>query len=258
MNRIDKLFASGRGLLSVYFTAGFPAADDTLPVLTALQDAGADFVEIGMPFSDPLADGPVIQQASLEALRGGMSVERLLGQLGAMRPGVAIPVVLMGYVNPVLRYGMERFLDRCRAVGVDGVILPDLPWEEYRANYRHLFDARGIRFIPLIAPQTPDARVREIDAEAEGFIYMVASAGVTGNVRHDAEARSRYFERVAALGLRNHRMIGFGVKDAEGFRQACAHADGAIVGTAFVSHLREHGLSAEGVARFVRSIRGAD
>lgn len=257
MNRIDNLFESGRNLLSVYFTAGFPSADDTMPVLTALQRAGVDFVEIGMPFSDPLADGPVIQEASHEALRGGMSVERLLGQLAAMRPGVTIPVVLMGYVNPVMRYGVERFLDRCREVGVDGVILPDLPWEEYLANYRILFDERDIRFIPLIAPQTPDERIRKIDADARGFIYMVASAGVTGRVKAGVEARARYYERIAALGLRNHRMIGFGVSDSEGFRQACAHADGAIVGTAFVRHLREHGVSDEAVARFVRSIRGS-
>ncbi|MBQ2322932.1 MAG: tryptophan synthase subunit alpha [Bacteroidales bacterium] len=256
MNRINDIFAKRDGLLSIYFTAGYPAIDDTMAVLTALQRGGVDFVEIGMPFSDPLADGPVIQKASLDSLNAGMSIKKLMEQLDGMRRTISIPVVLMGYINPVMHYGVERFLDDCKARGVDGVILPDLPWEEYLANYKALFDERDIRFIPLIAPQTPDDRIRQIDAQADGFIYMVASAGITGNIKTSVDYRSRYFDSIAALGLRNKRMIGFGVKDKAGFDHACAHANGAIIGTAFVKHIKENGVSDESVAKFISQVKG--
>lgn len=256
MNRINDIFAKRDGLLSIYFTAGYPSTDDTMSVLTALQRGGADFVEIGMPFSDPLADGPVIQRASLDSLNGGMCIAKLMGQLSGMRGTITIPVVLMGYINPVMHYGMERFLDHCQERGVDGVILPDLPWEEYLAHYKKMFDERDIRFIPLIAPQTPDDRIRHIDADAEGFIYMVASAGITGNIKTSEDYRTRYFERIKALGLRNKRMIGFGVKDKAGFDHACAHANGAIIGTAFVKYIKERGVSDEAVAAFIKEIKG--
>lgn len=256
MNRINDIFAKRDGLLSIYFTAGYPAIDDTMAVLTALQRGGVDFVEVGMPFSDPLADGPVIQKASLDSLNAGMSIKKLMEQLDGMRRTISIPVVLMGYINPVMHYGVERFLDDCKARGIDGVILPDLPWEEYLANYKRLFDERDIRFIPLIAPQTPDERIRQIDAQAEGFIYMVASAGITGNIKTSVDYRSRYFDRIAALGLRNKRMIGFGVKDKAGFDHACAHANGAIIGTAFVKHIKENGVSDESVAKFISQVKG--
>lgn len=256
MNRIDDIFSKKDGLLSIYFTAGYPALDDTVQVLSALEKAGVDFVEIGMPFSDPLADGPVIQRASLDALHNGMSVKKLMEQLKGVREKVSMPIVLMGYINPVFHYGIERFLDDCKERGVDALILPDLPWDEYIANYKRLMDERDIRFIPLIAPQTPDERIRQIDRDAQGFIYMVASAGITGNIKTSVDYRTRYFERVKALGLRNKRMIGFGVKDKAGFDHACAHASGAIIGTAFVNHVKEHGVSDEAVAQFVRSIKG--
>lgn len=256
MNRINDLFAHRDGLLSIYFTAGFPNPDDTMQVLSALQKGGVDFVEIGMPFSDPLADGPVIQRASLDALHGGMCIKKLMSQLDGMRNSISIPVVLMGYINPVMHYGFERFLDDCKARGVDGLILPDLPWEEYLAHYRKLFDERDIRFIPLIAPQTPDDRIRQIDADADGFIYMVASAGITGNIKTSVDYRSRYFDRVRALGLRNKRMIGFGVKDKAGFDHACAHANGAIIGTAFVNYIKENGVSDDAIAKFIKQVKG--
>lgn len=256
MNRINDIFAKRDGLLSIYFTAGYPAVDDTMTVLTALQRGGVDFVEIGMPFSDPLADGPVIQRASLDSLNAGMSIKKLMEQLDGMRNTITIPVVLMGYINPVMHYGVERFLDDCKARGIDGVILPDLPWEEYLANYKRLFDERDIRFIPLIAPQTPDERIRQIDAQADGFIYMVASAGITGNIKTSVDYRSRYFDRINALGLRNKRMIGFGVKDKAGFDHACAHANGAIIGTAFVKYIKENGVSDESVAKFISQVKG--
>ena len=255
-NKIDQLFSTRSNLLSIYFTAGFPELEDTRKVLLALQKADVDFVEIGMPFSDPLADGPVIQKSSLVALKNGITIEKLMSQLQGFRGEVSMPVVLMGYINPVMHYGLERFLADCQNRGVDGVILPDLPWDEYTTTYKPLFDKHGIRFIPLIAPQTPDERIRSIDAQAEGFIYMVASAGITGNIKTSEDYRSRYFDRVASLGLRNKRMIGFGVKDNAGFKHACAHASGAIIGTAFVNYVKENGVSEAAIAKFVKNIRG--
>lgn len=256
MNRIDDLLSKKDGLLSIYFTAGYPAIDDTVQVLRALEKAGVDFVEIGMPFSDPLADGPVIQRASLDALHNGMCIKKLMEQLDGIRSSVSMPIILMGYINPVFHYGMEKFLDDCQSRGVDALILPDLPWDEYVAHYKAMMDRRGIRFIPLIAPQISDERIRHIDRYAEGFIYMVASAGITGSIKTSVDYRTRYFERVKSLGLRNKRMIGFGVKDKAGFVHACAHASGAIIGTAFVNYIKENGVSDEAVARFVKSIRG--
>ena len=256
MNRIDDLFSKKDGLLSIYFTAGYPAIDDTVQVLRALEKAGVDFVEIGMPFSDPLADGPVIQRASLDALHNGMCIKKLMDQLDGIRSSVSMPIILMGYINPVFHYGMEKFLDDCQSRGVDALILPDLPWDEYVAHYKAMMDRRGIRFIPLIAPQISDERIRHIDRDAEGFIYMVASAGITCSIKTSVDYRTRYFERVKSLGLRNKRMIGFGVKDKAGFVHACAHASGAIIGTAFVNYIKENGVSDEAVAHFVKSIRG--
>ncbi len=256
MNRIDEKFKQKNGLLSIYFTAGFPAPDDTMTVLKALDKAGVDFVEIGMPFSDPLADGPVIQRASLDALNGGMCIKKLMSQLEGMRQSVSMPVILMGYINPVMHYGIEKFLSDAAERGVDGVILPDLPWKEYLQTYKPLFDKYNIHLIPLIAPQTPDERMKEIDRDAEGFIYMVASAGITGNIKTSEDYRTKYFERVRALGLRNKLMIGFGVKDKAGFNHACAHANGAIIGTAFINYLKENGANETAIAQFVNAIKG--
>mgnify|MGYP002622285999 CR=1 FL=1 len=257
MNRIDNLFAQKDGLLSIYFTAGYPQIDDTRRILLGLEKAGVDFVEIGMPFSDPLADGPVIQRASLDALNNGMCVKRLIDQLDGVRSEVQMPIILMGYINPVLHYGFEKFVSDIKACGVDGLIIPDLPWDEYLNTYKPLLDAANIRFIPLIAPQTPDERMRQIDQDAQGFIYMVASAGITGNIKTSEDYRTRYFERVRSLGLRNKRMIGFGVKDSAGFAHACRHASGAIIGTAFVRHVKEYGTDEKSIAQFISSIKGA-
>lgn len=256
MNRIDDIFSKKDGLLSIYFTAGYPQIDDTCQVLSALEKAGADFVEIGMPFSDPLADGPVIQRASLDALNNGMCVKKLMEQLKGVREKVSMPIILMGYINPIFHYGIEKFLDDCKDRGVDALILPDLPWDEYLANYKKMMDERNIRFIPLIAPQVSDERIRHIDEDCKGFIYMVASAGITGNIKTSQDYRTQYFERVKALGLKNKRMIGFGVKDKAGFEHACAHASGAIIGTAFVNYVKENGVSDQAIAKFVKSIKG--
>lgn len=254
-NRIDKLFAEKENLLSIYYTAGYPKLDDTRAVLESLQAAGADFVEIGMPFSDPLADGPVIQKSSLQALSNGISISRLFSQLHGMRNSIKMPVILMGYINPVMRYGIQNFVGKCVEVGVDGVILPDLPFDLYISTYKAMFDAANLRFIPLIAPQTPDERMRYIDSNAEGFIYMVASAGITGNIKTSQDYRSAYFDRVRNLGLRNKTMVGFGISNHGSFVHACHHSTGAIVGTAFVQCLEKCGADSHAIASFVRNIR---
>ncbi len=256
MNRLDKLFAEKKNLLSIYFTAGFPALEDTTEVLKSIEVAGADFVEIGMPFSDPLADGPVIQKSSLVALKNGMTVKKLFSQLEGIRQSVQMPIILMGYINPVMHYGVENFVESCKKVCVDGVILPDLPFNEYNQKYAKLFDDADIRFIPLIAPQTPDERMKQIDEKAKGFIYMVASAGITGNIKTSEEYRTRYFERVRALNLKNKTMIGFGVKDNAGFRHACQHSTGAIIGTAFINLLQEKGNNRQAIVDFIKNVKG--
>ena len=254
-NRIDDMFEQKHNLLSIYFTAGFPNLDDTMPVLRGLQNAGVDFVEIGMPFSDPLADGPVIQLASIDALNNGMSIRTLLAQIKNMRSEISMPVILMGYINPVMHYGIERFAADAQDAGVDALILPDLPWDEYVQQYKKLFDDHMLHFIPLIAPQTPDDRIRHIDSQAEGFIYTVASAGITGNIKTSQDYRSAYFDRIRNLKLRNKAVIGFGIKDAASYQHACQHADGAIIGTAFVNFIRDNGVSNDAISRFVKSIR---
>ena len=256
-NRLDTLFEQKRNLLSIYFTAGFPQLTDTMPIIRALQNAGVDFVEIGMPFSDPLADGPVIQLAAIEALKNGMTTKVLLEQIKNMRSEITMPVLLMGYINPVMHYGIEKFAADAEAAGVDGLILPDLPWDEYVAKYKTLFDKHNLHFIPLIAPQTPDERIRHIDAQAEGFIYTVASAGITGNIKTTVDYRTLYFERIRNLKLRNKNVIGFGIKDNASYTHACSHADGAIIGTAFVNHLKQNGASENAIMQFVEQIKKA-
>lgn len=253
-NRIDTMFEQKHNLLSIYFTAGYPHIDDTMPILQALQEAGVDFVEIGMPFSDPLADGPVIQLAGNEALKNGMTIKKLLLQIRNMRQQITIPVLLMGYINPVMHYGIEQFAADAQVAGVDGIILPDLPWDEYVEQYKNIFDSHNLHFIPLIAPQTPDERIRHIDADAEGFIYTVASAGITGNISTSVDYRTQYFDRIKNLHLRNKNVIGFGIKDNASYTHACAHADGAIIGTAFIKHIQQKGATKDSVISFVKSI----
>lgn len=257
MNRINQLFTSSRGpILSVYFCAGHPQPDATLSTLRALQEGGVGMVEVGIPFSDPLADGPVIQRASTQALRGGMSLRKLFGQLEGMRPEISLPVVLMGYLNPVLQYGYEAFCRSCARVGVDGVILPDLPFADYLRDFKPLADRYGLKVIMLITPETSEARIREIDAHTDGFIYMVSSAAVTGERQSFDEASLAYFGKVESMHLRNPRMIGFGISNPETCSAAAAHAAGVIVGSKFVSLLEETGGDAPEAVRRLRSALG--
>ena len=233
-NRIDQLFATKKtGILNIYCTAGFPALNDTLPVMTALQHYGADLIELGMPFSDPLADGPVIQESSTRAIRNGMSIRELFEQLKDFRKSIHVPVILMGYLNPVLLYGIENFCKKCAEVGVDGVILPDLPMDEYESDYKSVFEQYGLHLIFLVTPETSEERIRKIDSLSKGFVYAVSSSSTTGKDK-DMGDQQVYFEKLKQLQLKNPVLIGFGIKDKATFAAACAYSNGAIIGTAFI------------------------
>lgn len=239
MNRIDKLFQEKKeNILSIYFTAGFPNLDDTLPIMIAIEAAGADIIEVGIPYSDPVADGPTIQESNMIALKNGMSLKKLFDQLKDMRQKISIPVILMGYLNPVVQYGMEAFCAKCQETGVDGLILPDLPMQQYLSEYKEIFDRYDLRNTFLISPQTSDARIREIDEHSDGFIYMVSSASITGAKKEITQEQMGYFERVKNMGLANPRLIGFGISDSNSFKSAAKYAHGAIIGSAFINVLK--------------------
>jgi tryptophan synthase alpha chain len=258
-DRIKHAFASKRNLLNMYFTAGYPRLHDTVPLAEALVKAGADILEIGMPFSDPLADGPVIQGSSAVALQNGMNLPVLFEQLQGLRAAVPeVPVLLMGYLNPVLQFGIEAFLQKAASVGVDGLILPDLPLDEYEEMYQPLFQRYGIKPVFLITPQTSEARIRRLDALSDAFLYLVSGPGTTGGTTPtDTTAQQAYFERIAALNLRNPRLIGFGIASKEGFDRACQHADGAIIGSALLQVLKDTDDAPAAATRFVQGIKQA-
>ena len=239
-NRINQLFESQpKNLLSIYFCAGCPTLDGTADVICALQRNGVGMIEIGIPFSDPMADGVVIQEAATRALRNGMSLRLLFQQLTDIRRDVHIPLVLMGYLNPILQFGFEHFCQECVRCGIDGVIIPDLPFREYEEHYKALAEQYGIKVIMLITPETSEERIREIDAHTDGFIYMVSSAATTGAQQDFDTAKQAYFRKINAMNLHNPRMIGFGISNRKTFKAACANASGAIVGSRFVTLLNE-------------------
>ncbi len=241
-------------LLSVYFTAGYPQLDSTVPVAAALQDAGADFLEIGFPYSDPVADGPVIQHSSSVALRNGMTLTVLFEQLKDLQEQIRIPVFLMGYLNPVLQYGMDEFCRSCKETGISGVIIPDLPLYEYEALYKDLFERHGISFVFLITPQTDEARIRRIDGLSNSFIYMLSSPSVTGQSLSLTDDTLDYFGRIRDMQLKSPVVVGFGIGNHEAFRTATDYADAAIVGSAYVRLLgTENPL--QHTAGFIDSIR---
>lgn len=255
MNRIDQLFQQkNHHVFSIYFTAGHPSLESAPEILHELQKSGTAMVEIGMPFSDPLADGPVIQDSSTKALRNGMSLTVLFEHLKDIRKTISMPLLLMGYLNPVLQYGVEKFCAKCREVGIDGVILPDLPLDVYQASFQKYFEANGLRFIFLITPQTSDERILMIDSISKGFIYVVSSASTTGAKGTIAEKQIEYFNRIKALNLSNPLVIGFGISNRETFNRACNYANGAIVGSAFVKMLNETPDWKNGIQNFVSEI----
>ena len=240
MNRINHLFSSKeKDLLSIYFCAGHPTLEGTAEVIKTLQDNGVKMVEIGIPFSDPMADGVVIQNAATQALRNGMSLKVLFEQLKDIRKTVTIPLVLMGYLNPIMQFGFEHFCKQCTECGVDGMIIPDLPFKDYQEHYRIIAERYNLRIIMLITPETSEERVREIDEHTDGFIYMVSSASTTGAQQNFDVQKRNYFKRIEEMKLRNPRMVGFGISNKATFKAACEHASGAIIGSRFVTLLEE-------------------
>ena len=246
MNRINKLFQdSPKNLLSIYFCAGCPTLEGTANVIRTLERNGVHMIEIGIPFSDPMADGIVIQNAATQALRNGMSLRILFEQLRDIRSDVRIPLVFMGYLNPIMQFGFEAFCRKCVECGIDGVIIPDLPFKDYEETYKPITDRYDIRVIMLITPETSEARVREIDRHTDGFIYMVSSAATTGAQKDFDAQKQAYFKKIQDMHLRNPRMVGFGISNKQTFDAACANSSGAIIGSRFVTLLNEYEGDAE-------------
>ena len=238
MNRINQLFADNKkDLLSIYFCAGAPTLDGTANVIRTLAANGISMIEIGIPFSDPMADGPVIQDAATKALRNGMSLKLLFEQLKDIRKDVSIPLVLMGYMNPIVRFGFEQFCQKCVEVGIDGMILPDLPFKDYMEEFKSIADRYDLRIIMLITPETSEERIRFIDSNTDGFIYMVSSAAITGAQKEFDAAKQAYFNKVHAMNLQHPTMIGFGISNKQTLESAQANANGAIIGSKFVQLL---------------------
>lgn len=246
-NKINKLFASrgDRKLLSLYFCAGYPTLNTTADTILTLQRRGIDMVEVGIPFSDPLADGPVIQTAATQALKNGMSLKTLFSQLRSIKEKVTIPLLLMGYLNPILHYGIEEFCKSCAEAGVSGAIIPDLPFADYLSTVKPIADRYSLRIIMLITPETSAERIRLIDSHTDGFVYMVSSASVTGTQQSFDEQKQQYFRKINAMELRNPRMIGFGISNRKTLEAAQQNAAGAIIGSKFVTLLNDAGGNAD-------------
>ncbi|MGA0560788.1 tryptophan synthase subunit alpha [Larkinella sp. VNQ87] len=257
MNRITELFQNKFAqVLNVYFTAGFPELNDTVPILETLQEAGVDIIEIGMPYSDPVADGETIQQSNQKALNNGMTLRILFDQLRGIRKKVQVPILLMGYLNPVVQFGIEAFCQQCAEVGVDGLIVPDLPINVYERDYKATFDRYGLLNIFLITPQTTENRIRQIDQLSDGFVYMVSSASTTGSQKGITDEMKAYFSRIQNMNMKNPRLIGFGIQDHDTFQTACQYANGAIIGSAFVRLLEKNKADkTAAIHNFIRSVR---
>jgi tryptophan synthase alpha chain len=255
MNRLNQLFESKKdNLLSIYFTAGYPELNTTVAIAEALEKAGVDFLEIGFPYSDPVADGPTVQHSSEKALENGMTLNQLFEELKDMRKRVSIPILLMGYVNPMVQYGIERFCKKAAEVGVDGVIVPDLPMYEYEALYAKYFKDNGLSNIFLVTPQTSEERIRKIDTLSNSFIYLLSSSTITGKGLELSNTIEDYYKRVKTMQLKNPAIIGFGITNNETFTKACEYARGAIVGSAFVRFLGTENYLKR-IPEFIRSIR---
>ena len=256
MNRINQLFDTQKSkILSIYFCAGHPTLDSTRSVIKVLEKNGIDMIEIGIPFSDPMADGPVIQEAATCALRNGMSLKRLFDQLEGIRREVTIPLILMGYLNPIMQFGFENFCRRCRECGIDCVIIPDLPFKDFMNDFKATAEAYGIKMIMLITPETSEERIRLIDDHTDGFIYMVSSAAITGAQKDFNEQKLAYFRRIEAMQLHTPRMIGFGISNRQTFESACAHASGTIIGSRFVSLLDEERDPERAIQRLLAALK---
>lgn len=242
MNRINKLFEEKKkDILSIYFTAGYPNLNDTVNIIKELENNGIDLIEIGIPFSDPMADGPTIQVSGNAALKNGMTLKTLFEQLKNIRKEINIPLIMMGYLNPILQYGFDNFCKKCYEVGIDGAIIPDLPFDDYINEYKAIADRYNIKMVMLITPETSEERIRLIDQHTDGFIYMVSSASTTGAQKEFDEKKKVYFEKVSAMNLKNPRLIGFGISNKATLEAAQANASGAIIGSKFITLLTETG-----------------
>ena len=253
MNRINKKLQENKKLLSIYFSAGYPNLDDTKTIIKNLEQSGVDMIEIGLPFSDPLADGPTIQESSTKALKNGMTTNLLFDQLKDIRETVSIPLIIMGYFNPMLQYGVEAFCKKCSEIGIDGLIIPDLPVDVYNDEYKTIFEKYGLINVFLITPQTSVERINFIDSISNGFIYMVSSASVTGSSSGFGEEQTNYFKRIAQMKLKNPQIIGFGISNNETFTQTTQYAKGAIIGSAFIKHLTKSGV--DNINEFVKFVK---
>lgn len=254
MSRINELFArKNKAVLNVYFTAGYPSLESTLDIMLSLQNEGVDLIELGMPYSDPLADGPVIQESSLVALENGMTIAKLFEQLKGFREKIHVPVVLMGYMNPVLQYGFEKFCADAASVGVDGLILPDLPALEFEQSYGLVVKQYGLDFVFLVTPETSEPRVRKLDALSTGFLYAVSSSSTTGKEKNFDDVIA-YLKRLQSYGLSNPLLVGFGIKDKETFGTVAPFANGAIIGSAFIKALTEGGNPADTTSSFIKAV----
>jgi len=255
MNRINKLFNEKKDkILSIYFTAGYPNLNDTTEIIKILDECGVDLIEVGMPFSDPIADGPVIQHSSNVAIDNGMNLNLLFKQLDEVRKITDIPIVLMGYVNPVYQFGYEKFIKNILECDLDGLILPDLPLDDYINEFKPIFDRENLSFIPLITPNTSEERIRQIDNNSNGFIYMVSSSSITGKKNSFDDKQIDYFQKISSLSLKNPTIIGFGISDKESFEQACKYSQGAIIGSKFIKEISNGNLN-ESIKNFILSVR---
>ena len=254
MNRINKVLKEKKNILSIYFTAGYPNINDTEEIITKLSECDVDMIEIGLPFSDPLADGPTIQESSTIALNNGMNSIKLFDQLKEIRKKTDIPLIIMGYFNPILQFGVEEFCKKCNTVGIDGLIIPDLPVEIFEKDYKYIFDENNLLNMFLITPQTSNERIRFIDKVSKGFIYMVSSFSITGAVNSFDENQKNYFKRINSMDLKSELLIGFGISNNKTFLDAIKNSRGAIIGSAFIKFIKNNGK--ENVNDFINLIRG--
>jgi len=255
MSRIKQLFQNKKnGILNVYCTAGFPELNSTIPIMQALQESGVDIIELGMPYSDPLADGPVIQGSSAKALQNGMSISILFEQLESFREIIQVPVVLMGYINPLLQYGFEKFCSKAASVGIDGLIIPDIPIYEFEKEYGAIIRKYGLDFTFLVTPETSKDRIQKLDSLSSGFLYAVSSSSLTGSDK-DFSIMEDYLQRFQTLGLQNPVLVGFGIKDKTSFEKACQFTNGGIIGSAFIKALENSNDIQQATSAFIQSIR---
>ncbi len=254
MNRINTKLQENKKLLSIYFTAGFPNLNDTVSIIKELEKKGVDMIEIGLPFSDPLADGPTIQESSTKAIENGMTTSLLFEQLKDIRKTVQIPLIIMGYFNPMMQFGIEKFCQKCASVGIDGLIIPDLPLHVYETEYKAIFEKYDLKNIFLITPQTTNERIQQIDEISDSFIYMVSSAAVTGSQSGFGSEQMDYFKRISDLKLKNPQIVGFGIKDKQTFSEATKYQNGAIIGSAFIKFIASNPINQ--IKNFLTNIHG--